>query len=119
MTPRRADPDRRPATPPEARVIRPAGRAAERQWNDAREAQPDVMAVVRERLRTRPLDRSDNPNRTHRLKPPLHEHQVDGVRLTQWQHKMTSSGRVWYAVDVVARTVWVTRVSLTAPRETH
>jgi len=51
---------------------------------------------TRERLRLRPLDRSDNPNRTHRLKPPLDSKKVNGRKLPQWQHEITGAGCVHY-----------------------
>jgi hypothetical protein len=77
------------------------------------------MASVKERLQERPLDRSGNPNRTHQLKPPLHQKAVAGQALPQWQHEMTSSGRIWHCPDKESLTVWVTRVSLDPPKETH
>ena len=100
-------------------MLRPASLTAQRQWEDAVVAEPVLMAAVRERLRTRPLDRSDNPARTHRLKPPLHEARIGEARLPQWQHEISAAGRVWYCVDTGRQTVWVTRVSLGPPRETH
>ncbi len=77
------------------------------------------MSKVRERLTTRPMDRSDNPNRTHRLKPPLDLGVVGDRKLPQWQHEISAAGRVWYCVDPDERIVWVTRVALQPPRETH
>ena len=77
------------------------------------------MGAVRERLRTRPLDRSDNPNRTHRLKPPLDTAKIGDKRLPQWQHEMTSGGRIWYCPDQDTRTIWITLVSPDPPRQTH
>ena len=115
MSPRRP---RKPA-PAEVWILKPASRTAQRQWEDAVSAQPELMHTVRERLRTRPLDRSDNPNRTHRLKPPLHEHLVGTVKLPQWQYEMTAGGRVWYCPDHGTRTLWITKVSFDPPKETH
>lgn len=77
------------------------------------------MAAVRERLRTRPLDRSDNPNRTHRLKPPLDSKSIGGKRLPQWQQEITDAGRIHYCPDGDTRTVWVTLVTMTHPRKTE
>ncbi|MDQ1324236.1 MAG: hypothetical protein QG587_1572 [Chloroflexota bacterium] len=119
MTARRPKKAERPTPEPTDWIVRPASRAALRQWASAVAAEPDLMAGVRDRLRTRPLDRSDNPNRTHRLKPPLHEGRVGDARLPQWQHEITAAGRIWYCPDRESQTVWVTRVSLGAPRETH
>jgi hypothetical protein len=77
------------------------------------------MSALRERLRSRPLDRSDNPNRTHQLKPPLAEKVVGGKRLPQWQHEVSGGGRVFYCPDRMDRIVWVTKVDLAHPKETE
>ena len=119
MSPRRPKKAAQPPPPPAEWTVKPASRAALRGWEEVAEAEPDLMRVVKERLRTRPLDRSDNPNRTHRLKPPLDLGRVGDLKLPQWQHEMTASGRIWYCVDADTRTVWVTKVSLEPPRETH
>jgi len=76
------------------------------------------MSALHERLRLRPLDRSDNPNRTHQLKPPLAEKVIGGKRLPQWQHELSSSGRVFYCPDRTDRVVWVTKVELAHPKQT-
>lgn len=76
------------------------------------------MAAVRERLRGRPLDRSDNPERTHRLPPPLDRKRVGDRVLPEWQHEFSAAGRVFYSPDASERVVWVTRVDLGHPRET-
>jgi hypothetical protein len=76
------------------------------------------MAAVRERLRDRPLDRSDNPGRTHRLRPPLDRKHVGDRVLPQWQHEISAAGRVFYCPDAAERVVWVTRVDLGHPGET-
>lgn len=100
-------------------VIKPATSRAERQWRDALASEPELMGRVRERLRTRPMDRSDNPNRTHRLKPPLADFTIGDRKLPQWQHEFSSTGRIWYCPDRDRGTVWITRVSFVLPRETH
>ena len=76
------------------------------------------MAAVRERLRTRPMDRTDNPRRTDRLKGPLATKRIAERALPQWQHEMTGAGRVFYCPDRETRTVWVTLVALAHPRGT-
>ena len=119
MTARRPKGTERPTSARVDWIVRPASRAALRQWENAVAAESNLMAGVRDRLRTRPLDRSDNPNRTHRLKPPLHEGRVGDAKLPQWQHEITAAGRIWYCPDSESHTVWVTRVSLEPPRETH
>jgi hypothetical protein len=81
-------------------------------------AEPELMAALRGRLLLRPLDRSDNPNRTHQLRPPLAEKVIGGKRLPQWQHEISSSGRVFYCPDRTDGVVWVTKVDLARPKET-
>jgi hypothetical protein len=85
---------------------------------DATATEPELMSALRERLRLRPLDRSDNPNRTHQLKPPLAAKIIGGKRLPQWQHERSSSGRVFYCPDLTDSVVWVTRVDLAHPKQT-
>jgi hypothetical protein len=99
-------------------ALRPASASAQKQWLKASAVEPELMAALRERQRLRPLERSDNPNRTHQLKPPLAEKMVGGARLPQWQHEISGGGRVFYCPDRTHRTVWVTRVDLGHPRET-
>lgn len=79
---------------------------------------PDLMAAVRNRLRERPLDRSDNPRRTHRLRPPLDTKRIGDRLLPQWQYEISAAGRVFYCPDAAERVIWVTRVDLGHPRET-
>jgi hypothetical protein len=99
-------------------VLRPVSARAQKEWEEAADAEPELMAAMRERLRLRPLDRSDNPSRTHRLKPPLAEKLVGRRKLPQWQHEITGGGRVFYCPDQADRVVWVTKVELGHPRET-
>lgn len=99
-------------------TVRPASARAQKEWNQATAAEPELMSGLRERLRLRTLDRSDNPNRTHQLKPPLAEKVIGGKRLPQWQHELSSSGRVFYCPDRTDRVVWVTKVELAHPKET-
>ncbi len=77
------------------------------------------MAALRDRLRLRPLERSDNPNRTHQLKGQLAEKWIGDVRLRQWQHEITGAGRIFYCPDRSNRTVWITLVDLTRPKVTE
>ena len=79
---------------------------------------PEAMAALRLRLAQRPLDRSDNAGRTHRLRPPLDTKRIGNRALSQWQHEISASGRVFYCADLEERVVWVTRVDLGHPRET-
>ena len=105
--------------PETAWTIKAVSARAQREWDEANATEPQLMAALRERLRLRPLDRSDNPNRTHRLRPPIDSKKVDGQKLPQWQHEITGAGRVRDCPDKVTRTVWVTMVTLSHPSETR
>lgn len=76
------------------------------------------MEAVRERLRTRPMDRSDNPRRLGQLKGKLATRRIAGTALPQWQYEMTAAGRLWFCPDKQERIVWVTKVALRHPKET-
>ncbi len=76
------------------------------------------MAVERERLRNRPLDRSANPRRTGQLKAELATRKVGEKILPQWQQELTTAGRLWYCPDKESRTIWITKVDLSHPKRT-
>ncbi|HEX9888336.1 MAG TPA: hypothetical protein VGA69_02575 [Nitriliruptorales bacterium] len=77
------------------------------------------MSDLAERLRTRPLDRRDNPRRLAQLKGKFKTKRVGDKRLPQWQYEITSAGRVWFCPDKDERIVWVTKVDLAHPKETE
>lgn len=77
------------------------------------------MRRVAERLRERPLDRSDNPRRTHRLRPPLDSIRIGDRRLPQWQHELSAAGRIHYCPDREALIVWITMVKLSHAKATE
>jgi hypothetical protein len=76
------------------------------------------MAKEKERLESRPLERGDNPQRTHKLRGSLSTRKVEGVTYEQWQHEITGAGRVWYCVDRKNRIIWITQVALGHPKGT-
>lgn len=88
--------------------MRPASEQARKQWDAAVAAEPELMAVERDRLTSRPLDRSANPRRTGRLKAGLASRRVGETHLPQWQQEITAAGRLWYCPDVETRTIWIT-----------
>jgi hypothetical protein len=100
-------------------TVRPASARAHKQWLQAADQEPDLMEAVRERLRSRPLDRSDNPRRLGQLKGKLREKNVGGERLPQWQLEITAGGRLWFCPDKKDRVIWVTLVSLSHPKQTE
>lgn len=93
--------------------------SVQKQWKLALEAEPELMEKERERLKTRPLDRSRNPSRTHKLKGGLAQKRVGDQVLEQWQHEITGSARIWYCPDKPNRIVYVTYISLSHPKVTE
>jgi hypothetical protein len=91
---------------------------AQKQWDEVKSQEPDLLEKVRERLTTRPLDRGDNPRRTGPLKPPLDVKWIAGKQLPMWQHEMTAGGRVWYCADRSSHFVWLVKIALSHPKET-
>ena len=102
---------------PKWRVLH-ASRRSEKEWREATIARPDLMDAEKRRLEAAPTDRLSNPRRTARLKGNLKDRLIGDNRLPQWQHEITGAGRIWYCVDKAERTVWVTKVSLSHPKET-
>ena len=76
------------------------------------------MSNEKKRLENDPLERGDNPRRTHKLRGSLDQRNIGGALFEQWQHELTSAGRIWYCVDRKNRIVWITYVSLSHPKET-
>lgn len=100
-------------------VIKPASAQAQKLWLQACEQEPDLMSKEKERLEKRPLERGENPRRTHKLRGKLAERSIAGTTYDQWQHEITSAGRIWYCVDRKKRVVWITQVSLGHPKKTE
>ncbi|HEX6469855.1 MAG TPA: hypothetical protein VF069_12225 [Streptosporangiaceae bacterium] len=61
---------------------------------------------------------TSEPARQHRLKGRLSTVLVKGASLEQWQYEVTSGGRIWYAIDDAAATLWVTLAGTGHPRQT-
>lgn len=107
-----------PRDPPRKWIVKPASAKARKQWEEALVLAPELMHDERERLVHRPLDRGDNPRRTHQLKGELAQRRIGDRTLDQWQHELSGPGRIWYCPDKKERVIWVTRVSLNHPKET-
>ncbi|MFF1793521.1 hypothetical protein ACFVXQ_04675, partial [Kitasatospora sp. NPDC058263] len=60
----------------------------------------------------------DQPHRQHRLKGALGSGDFKGEQLERWQYEVTGGGRIWYLVDVAARTAWITYAGSGHPRAT-
>lgn len=52
------------------------------------------------------------------LKGVLASRLIGGADLPQWQYDISSSARLWYCVDDVARIVWLTLASAAHPKAT-
>ena len=100
-------------------AVRIVSASVEKQWNSAIEAEPELIQRERERLKTRPLDRSRNPSRTHKLKGGLAQRRVGNQVLEQWQNEITGAARIWYCPDKKNRIIYVTYVSLSRPKGTE
>lgn len=59
-----------------------------------------------------------SPGRHHRLKGELRDVTVRGKKFEQWQHEVTSAGRVWFGIEDANRTVWVTFAKVGHPSKT-
>jgi hypothetical protein len=56
--------------------------------------------------------------RQHPLKGALGIVKVGGTALEQWRYEVTGGGRIWYAIDDDARTLWITRAGTGHPKQT-
>lgn len=43
---------------------------------------------------------------------------VGASTLEQWQYEVTGGGRIWYAIDDDARTLWITQAGTGHPKQT-
>ncbi len=100
-------------------TLRAASAAAHKEWQRAKALEPELIRRVAERLREKPLDRSDNPRRIHRLRPPLASKRIGEEDLPQWQHEFSAAGRIHYCPDRQRRIVWITLVKLSHPKSTE
>ena len=69
-------------------------------------------------MSTNPAPRPHTP-RHHPLRDQLANATIGGRQLDQWQIEVTSGGRIWYALDVKHRTVWITYASPRHPKITE
>lgn len=61
---------------------------------------------------------ADNPSRHHQLKGSLATRTLKGVELEQWQHEISSAGRIWFLIDDQNQVVWVMEVAPGHPSKT-
>jgi hypothetical protein len=113
---KRGEPAPRPAKVDEWRIMSATGDASSG-WDDLSRHAPGPLANLYDRLTPDPRH-VQNPERQGRLKGQLVTVQVEGKMLTQWQFEITGAGRVWYAPDDDARTVWIVAASTGHPKQT-
>ncbi|GHF53831.1 hypothetical protein GCM10018790_34600 [Kitasatospora xanthocidica] len=116
MSPKRGD---RAAPPPigEEYDLRFANSEAAEGWEHlARQAAGNLRRAF-ERIRATPRA-GDNPARQHRLKGGLGTAAFKGQALERWQFEVTGGGRVWYLIDDVNRTAWITHAGSGHPKAT-
>jgi hypothetical protein len=95
-----------PPTKPGNWHVRHGTSDAAKGWEDlcqvAQSGTWEAWVVLSERP-TAPLNR----DRQHPLRGSLAHREVNGTRLDQWQHEVTSGGRIWYCPDPDRTTVWI------------
>lgn len=116
MSPRRGD--RVTVPPPEGqRDVRFAASDAVTGWEElCRHALANTRRCL-ETLREDPRSGAGH-DRQHRLRGDLATHRHNGRDMEQWEYEVTSGGRVRYATDDQARTVWLTYASPRHPKDT-
>jgi hypothetical protein len=82
-------------------------------WEDLAQQAASNLGDAYEAIRTDPTPFPPT-RRQHRLKGPLGT--VNDWE--QWQYEVTAGGRIWYAVDPVAKTVWIRYASTKHPKAT-
>ena len=91
--------------------------------NDAARGWEQLCATSRGNARTAwevitsdPRRRGD---RQHPLKSSLGRRPLNGVEMEQWQYEITAGGRIWYCIDDVTKTVWMTEAHTGHPKATE
>ena len=113
---RRGEPAPSPARASEWKLMLATNDAA-KGWDTLCRQVPGPLAALYDRLTSDPRQ-VDNVERQGRLKGDLGTASIRGNSLEQWQYEITGGGRVWYAPDSTARTVWITLASAGHPKAT-
>ena len=74
-------------------------------WAQIGAAAPGNARVAWESITADPRNRG---RRQHPLKDALARRVVNGTEMEQWQYEVTAGGRIWYCIDDLNRTVWMT-----------
>ncbi|MBF6174268.1 hypothetical protein [Nocardia blacklockiae] len=84
-------------------------------WQDLLRQAPDNIDQAWVAITSEPRRRD---GRQHQLRGELSTHKVSDRDLDHWQYEVTAGGRIWYAIDDEARTLWITRAGTGHPKET-
>ncbi len=101
---------------PNSYTIRAVDNRAEKDWTRMCAMLSGPLEVAWDQLTVHPLETGSDQ---YQLKGELSTVTVGGVTLPQWQYKPTRSARIWYAVDEESKTVWLTRATMSHPKETE
>lgn len=112
--PKRDDPVA-PPTRGQEWEIRYADSDAVTGWQSLLTQVPGTLREAWDRMRTAPDVRSDTQKP---LAGPLANRTHKGRDLPQWQLDVSSAGRLWYVIDALRHTVWVTLASTGHPGAT-
>jgi hypothetical protein len=116
MNPKRGDHVPPPAQDDEW-LIRFHATQATKGWCELENSTPGNLRKAWEVMRHNP-DHSTHESRHTRLKGGLSVFVRKNIELPMWQIEVTSGGRIWYALDVEAHTVWITYAGPRHPKET-
>ncbi len=96
-------------------TVRAADRQAYQGWQRLLTVVPDNLDRAWVALTSDPRQIDQ---RQHPLKGALGVVKVGGATIEQWQYEITGGGRIWYAIDDDARTLWITRAGAGHPKQT-
>lgn len=116
MSPKRGDRVTVPA-PDEQWELRYATAEAVTGWEELCRSALNNARRCFEILRANPRSGAGH-DRQHRLRGDLGVHSHNGKTLEQWEFEVTAGGRVRYAIDNEARTVWIVYASPRHPKDT-
>lgn len=106
-----------PPPPKDGYTLRFLRKDAAEGWEQLCKQAPGPMMVAYEQLSARPCD-PVNFDRQHRLKYDLEYVKVGGVLLEHWQYEVTGAARIWYGVNSLKKTVWISHAGPGHPSKT-
>lgn len=116
MTPKRGD---RAAPPPRPGQwsLRFEDSDSVHGWENLCKQAPGNTYRAWEAFTMEPRDRSQH-ERQHRLHGEPGTRRRSGRDLEQWQYEVTGGGRIWYLIDDVTHTLWLTYAGTGHPKAT-